>query len=126
MFKLGAQVAHGRLARVCFIDYEMVQIAERKDTTGNPKIIRVGRLTNLHGSHAAEFALLVSDQYQRHGLGRHLPERLAEIGRDEHISRITGDILSGNLAILETCRRLGFRIKYDAADGIQRAEIACG
>jgi len=125
MFKLGARVAHERLARVCFIDYdrEMVLIAERKDATGNPEIIGVGRLTNLHGSDAAEFAIVVSDQYQRHGLGRHLLERLVEIGRDEHISRITGDILPENLAMLETCRRLGFRVKYDAADGIHRAEI---
>jgi len=125
MFKLGARVAHERLARVCFIDYdrELVLIAERKDATGNPEIIGVGRLTNLHGSGAAEFAIVISDQYQGHGLGRHLLTRLVEIGRDEHVSRITGDILPENLAMMETCRRLGFRVKYDAADGIQRAEI---
>jgi len=125
MFKLGARVAHERLARVCFIDYdrEMVLIAERKDATGNPEIIGVGRLTNLHGSGAAEFAIVVSDRYQGHGLGRHLLERILEIGHDEHVSRITGDILPENLAMMETCRRLGFRVKYDAADGIQRAEI---
>jgi acetyltransferase len=126
MLKLGARVAHERLARICFIDYdrEMVLVAECRDSAGNPEIIAVGRLTKLHGSDAAEFAVVISDQYQGQGLGAELLRRLVEIGRDEHIKQITGDILTENAAMLAVCRKLGFRIKYDAAAGVERAEYS--
>src|SRR5262249_34493551 len=45
--KLSQRVAHERLARLCFIDYdrEMALVAERRDPrSGEPEVVAVGRL----------------------------------------------------------------------------------
>src|SRR5205085_8567377 len=77
--KLDTRVAHDRLARICFIDYdrEMALVAERAG-----EIIAVARLTRLFGGRDAEFALLIEDELQGKGLGRVLLEKLFQVGRD--------------------------------------------
>ncbi len=71
---LSRRVAHERLTRICFIDYdrEMALVADRRDlVSGRHEILAVGRLNKLHGKDEAEFALLVRDDCaeQRPGLG---------------------------------------------------------
>ena len=69
---LSRRVAHERLLRICFGDYdrEMALVAERTDpATGERRIMAVGRMNKLHGKNEAEVAVLVSDQYQKLGLG---------------------------------------------------------
>ncbi|HEU5090252.1 MAG TPA: GNAT family N-acetyltransferase, partial [Roseiflexaceae bacterium] len=108
---LDQRVTHERLTRICFIDYnrEMALVAEWCDpTTGQPQIIGVGRLTQLPGTNDVEYALLVSDPYQRQGLGTQLLERLIEIGEAEQRSNIVGYVLRENTGMLRVCRRLGF------------------
>ena len=38
-------------------------------------------------------------------------ERLVRIGRDEHIERVTAEILHGNGAMQRLCRKLGFQLR---------------
>ena len=67
---LSTRVAHERLTRICFIDYdrEMALVAERQDPqSGQHEIIGVGRLSKVRGTNEAEFALLISDRYQAQG-----------------------------------------------------------
>jgi acetyltransferase len=106
---LGQRVAHERLARICFIDYdrEMVLVAESAGATPRP-IVGVGRLTKLHWSEEAEFALLVSDQFQRRGLGSELLRRLLDVGRAEKVRRVVGYISAENLLMIKVATKLGF------------------
>ncbi len=124
--KLSARVAHERLTRICFIDYdrEIALVAEREnpEATGTREITGVGRLSRLRGTDDAEFALLISDRYQRQGLGTALLDRLVAIARDEGIGRIVGSILPENLGMRRVCERLGFRLSLDAEDGVLQAE----
>ena len=113
MMKLSQRVAHERLARICFIDYdrEMALVAERPDgENGEDAIIAVGRLTKLQGTDEGEFAMLVQDDYQRQGIGTELLKRLIEIGQAEGLGRITADILAQNTPMQKLCRKLGFTI----------------
>ena len=68
-------------------------------------------------------AILVSDDFQRQGLGTELLRRLIEIGRQEKIERIVADILAENRAMQRICERLGFQLQYDPEDGPVKAEI---
>jgi acetyltransferase len=125
-FKLSARVAHDRLTRICFIDYdrEMALVVERKEpATGEPEIIAVGRLSKLHGVNAAEFALLVADDYQQQGFGTELLRRLIAIGRDEGLDRIGSEILLANTAMQRICQRLGFQLSRDSGQGTLKAVI---
>ena len=109
--KLDARVAHERLARICFIDYdrEMALVAERTSPGGAlPEIVAVARLTRLGGTRDAEFALLVSDAMQGRGLGRAMLERLFDVGRDWGLERIVAEILPGNGPMRRICKSLGF------------------
>jgi acetyltransferase len=70
-FPLSERIAHERLTRIAFINYEreMALVAERRDEAYKPHIIGVGRLIKLRGGKEAEFAILISDEYQHQGLG---------------------------------------------------------
>ena len=108
LMKLEQRVAHERLARICFIDYdrEMALVAE----DGEGKIIGVGRLTQQPGRNEAEFAMLVIDEYQGEGVGTELLNRLLQVGKDEGLDRITADILQQNQAMQRVCEKLDFQI----------------
>ena len=108
LMKLEQRVAHERLARICFIDYdrEMALVAE----DGEGRIIGVGRLTQQPGRNEAEFAMLVIDEYQGEGVGTELLRRLVQVGNDEGLDRITADILQQNQAMQRVCEKLDFQI----------------
>jgi acetyltransferase len=119
MIKLSHRVAHERLTRICFIDYdrEMALVADAIDpVTQQSVILAVGRLSKLHGTQDAEFSMLVSDRHQGRGLGSELLRRLIQVGRDEHLQQITADILPDNRAMQHVCQKLGFRLQRSISD----------
>ncbi len=124
LINLSQRVAHERLTRVCFNDYdrEMALVVERK-TASEHVILAVGRLIKMTGTTDAEFAILVSDKYQRHGLGTELLRRLVEIGRIEGVKRITADILPDNKGMLRVCEKIGFTLKHSADEEVTKATI---
>ena len=122
--KLTARVAHERLTRICFIDYdrEMALVADRKNPeTGEHEIRGVGRLSKIRGCDDAEFALVISDRYQGLGLGTALLSRLIQVGRDENINQIFGDILPENIEMQRICEKLGFKMTHNVKESLIRA-----
>lgn len=129
LLKLDHRIAHERLARICFIDYdrEMALVADsRNPATGEHEILGVGRLTKIPGTNDAEFALVVADHMQGRGLGTELLRRLLQVAAQENLGRVTGDILPENLPMQQVCRKLGFRLRYSAEHGIVKAEYDFG
>ncbi|MGH9602162.1 MAG: bifunctional acetate--CoA ligase family protein/GNAT family N-acetyltransferase [Terriglobales bacterium] len=125
--QLAQRVAHERLTRICFIDYdrEMALVAEHRNReTGSPEIIAVGRLSKLHATDEAETAFLVSDHFQRQGLGGELLQRLIQVGRDEKVRRIVGYVLPENHPMKRVFEKLGFRMTRDPREELLRAELA--
>jgi acetyltransferase len=116
LMKLSQRIAHERLMRLCFIDYdrEMALVVDHKNpATGRHELLGVGRLSKLHGENAAEFSLMVSDAFQRQGLGTELLQRLVQVGRDESLQRITAQILPENIAMQRVCEKVGFHLQRD-------------
>ncbi len=102
----------------------MALVAERENpATGEHEILGVGRLTQVHGTHDAEMAVLVSDDFHGRGLGTELLRRLIEICREEKIERVLADILAENRTMQHICEQLGFRLQYDPDDGLVKAEF---
>ncbi len=124
--KLSQRVSHERLTRICFIDYdrEIVQVAEYIDPdSGAVEIVGVGRLSHLPGTKNAEFALLVSDAFQGHGLGMKILEQLLKIGRAEGLTKIHADILMENSVMQRMCEKLGFSLKYSDEEEVMKAAL---
>lgn len=123
--KLNERVAHERLVRICFNDYdrEIALVAERRNTeTGEEEIVGVGRLSKARGLNEGEFALLVTDDWQRQGLGMELLKRLIRIAQDEKLNRITAAVLAGNHAMQHLLKKLGFTVEHSAGDNDFTAE----
>ncbi len=113
--KLEQRVAHERLARICFIDYdrEMALVVEHTDAkTGERQILGVGRLSKLRQLNEAEFALTISDECQRQGLGMELLKKLVQIAREESLSAITAAVLPDNHDMLALARHVGFEVVH--------------
>jgi len=123
--KLDQRIAHERLTRICFNDYdrEIALVAEHKNASGAAEILAVGRLSKARGLNEAEFALLITDQWQRQGLGTELLRRLVQIGRNEKLSRITAHILQENHAMLHVSEKAGFKLERDKESHDFKAEI---
>ena len=124
LVKLNRLIAHERLTRICFVDYdrEMALVVDYKNPqTGTHEILAAGRLSKLHGLNEAEFAMLVSDPFQCKGIGTKILQKLVQMGKDEKLEKITAQILSQNGAMQQVCQKVGFTIKREGE--IVRAEI---
>jgi acetyltransferase len=111
LLSLSQRTVHERLARMCFIDYDrQIALVVLDEGQSQPAIVAVARLIKLLGTNDAEFAVIVTDDYQRRGLGSRLMTQLVAIGHDEKIGRIIGQISANNKAMLTICERLGFKM----------------
>jgi acetyltransferase len=110
VLQLDRRVAHERLSRLCFIDYDrqMALVAERQNPqTGESEIVGVGRLSKLHGTNDAELAVVIADEWQRLGIGRALSRRLLDVARNEKIARVVAYYLPENIGMRSICQKLG-------------------
>ncbi|MCS7025908.1 MAG: GNAT family N-acetyltransferase [Bryobacteraceae bacterium] len=116
--KLSTRIAHERLVRICFIDYarQIALVVEWQN-----RIIAVARLYKdpqayARGRREAEFALVVSDEFQGLGLGKELLRRILDIARKEGVETLFGEISAENQRMQAICRAIGFRIRRDFTD----------
>jgi acetyltransferase len=111
MQRLESRVAHERLIRKCFLDYdrEIALVVERVDKkTGHRELIAVGRLARQRQIEEAELGIVVADCCQGAGLGTELMRRLLQIARPEKIRRIEAHILSENSSMIALAKRFHF------------------
>jgi len=126
LMNLPQRVAHERLTRICFIDYdrEMALVAERRNpSSGENEILAVARLTRILGTNDAEVAVLVSDHFHGRGLGKELLARLVIVGGDEKLGALRADILPDNRDIMRICEKLGFALRHSVEDEVVKAEF---
>jgi acetyltransferase len=124
---LNARIAHERLLRICFGDYErqMVLVAVHRDShTDKLSIVGVVRLNKLSPhSGEAETAVLVSDACQNQGLGFGLLQRILQFAREERLNRISSEMLGDNLPMQVISRKLGFQLHSQSNSSSLRAVL---
>jgi acetyltransferase len=126
MLKLSQRVAHDRLVRICFNDYdrEMALVGDRTNPeTGQPQIMGVVRLKRAISTNEAEFSILIADAFQGKGLGTEMLRRLLDVARKEKLSAVTADILIDNFIMRHICDKLGFRFTREQDDPMVKARI---
>ncbi|MCA9935816.1 MAG: bifunctional acetate--CoA ligase family protein/GNAT family N-acetyltransferase [Ardenticatenaceae bacterium] len=124
-FQYNQRVEHDRMIRICFVDYDrdIALVTERTNPhSGEKEIVAVGRLSKIHGTGDAEFAMLVNDACQGKGIGTELLERLLEIGRYEKVERIFAYMLAENRGMYHICQGLGF--SFEREESLIKAEIS--
>ena len=114
------------LVRFTQIDYdhEMAFIATR-ERNGKEEELGVARYVINPDRRSCEFALVVSDRWQRKGLAHRLMHHLMAVARTRGLETIEGEVLSNNTKMLELVKALGFRIYNDPDDpGIKQVSMA--
>jgi acetyltransferase len=125
--KFAQRVAHDRLIRVCFNDYdrELALVAERRDEkSGQREILAIGRLSKTPGGDAGEYAVLVTDAWQRRGLGTILLGSILDIARAEGLRRVFAEILPDNREMIRLSEKLGLTIRRSMESPDVHAEMA--
>lgn len=117
---LDDRVAHERLIRICFTDYDRdwTLVAEV-----NKRIIGVGRLTRTPGTTIARFTMIIMDKYHNLGLGTQILKQLIHIAKSEGLTQIDAHILSENTGMIKICRSLGFNISQDTDPYVTQAQL---
>jgi acetyltransferase len=99
------------VARFTQVDYDremaLIALAEQD---GGPVQIGAARYALMADGESVEFALVVSDDWQRSGLGRRLMDALMDCAREKSCRYIVGDVLSDNQKMLRLMSSLGFSI----------------
>ncbi len=111
-FQVIKDMSHKTLTRYCNIDYdrEIAIVAEKKEGKKR-RMIGVARIVLEIGRKRGEFAVVVGDEWQGHGLGSKLVDYIIEIGKDMELETIGGDILSKNLKMIRLCTKKGFKME---------------
>ena len=109
---LERRIAHERLCMVCSADYDeqMALVGE----LGNAEIIGVGRIAKSEDRACGEIGVVISDAYQRHGLGSLLLDGLLRFAEDERLACVTAELLPENVPMQKLLRKHGFRFQPDS------------
>jgi len=121
---LEARIAHERLAGICHADYDrdMTLIVLHK-VDGQEEIMGVGRLTKLHDRNQGQVILLIRDEYQRHGLGRELLNRLIGFANDEKLDRVHAAITPENIEMQGLAAKTGFKMQQLPGEKLVQAVL---
>jgi acetyltransferase len=123
--KLSQRISHGRLKGVCHPEagLDWLFVAEVVTFGSEREIVAVGRLSKLQGRGEGEVALIVSDSYQRRGLGTELLRRLIAVAKAERLTGLCARIQLGNAAMSRVCAKLGMRFAARIIAGTVKAEL---
>lgn len=107
--------SHEVATQFCYIDYarEIAIVAEIMDE-GKRKLIGVGRLIADPDHESAEYAVLITDNWQRRELGFLFTEYCLEIAKDWGLKRFYAQTTKDNQPMISVFRRLNFKIKFGA------------
>ncbi|MCK6481286.1 MAG: bifunctional acetate--CoA ligase family protein/GNAT family N-acetyltransferase [Planctomycetaceae bacterium] len=125
--KLSQRIAHDRLRRICFNDYdrEIALVAESADPgEGAAPVVGIGRLTRLRWTPEGRIALMVTDLFQGQGLGSEILRRLLAVAKSEGLERILMEVAPDNLPVMKMLERAGFRFEEKADRKLLHAELA--
>ena len=110
-FRIIKDTPHEVRTRYCNIDYDReIGIVAEVNEDGKKRLLGVARLIiDPSRTDEAEFALVVTDEWQRQGLGSEFLGYLIEIAKDKNLSKINGVVLKDNYPMIALCREKNFR-----------------
>jgi acetyltransferase len=98
----------------CDIDYNNeIAIMAEYNSNGRKHSVGVVRLYIKPGLQTGEFAIVVADGFQGHGLGMKFMETIIDLGREKGLKSIYGEVRAHNDRMLTLMKKLGFSIGED-------------
>ena len=111
--------AHEIATEFCFIDYlrEIAIVAEIIEN-GNRKLIGVGRLISDLDHESCEYAVLITDAWQKKDLGKILTDYCLEIAKSWGLKKIIAETTADNKAMLSVFRKLKFVMHFEVGGSV--------
>ena len=107
------------LRRFTDIDYEReLALIATVAVDGKERQIGVARYVKESSPGVAEFAIVLSDDWQGRGLGTRLLVSLLVAAKNRGVQRLVGTTLSVNSGMLSLGRKLGFKLAADPGSAI--------
>ena len=113
------ETTHEMASRYCYVDYDReLGIVAEVEEDGERKLIGVGRLVADMDHVVAEYAVIVVDRWQGHGLGSLLTDYCLEVAKQWGVSRIVAETFKNNSRAVGLFRRRGFKIDSQREEGV--------
>ncbi len=116
---------HERLQDFVVIDYtkELVILATIKQAELE-EVVGLGQYYILPGTHSAEVALVVKDNYQNQGIGTVLLTYLTQLALKQGLLGFTTEVLVENQLMLRLFEKMGFDIQKHSSAGVYELKMA--
>ena len=121
------ETTHEMASRYCYVDYDReLGIVAEVEEDGERKLIGVGRLVADMDHEVAEYAVIVVDRWQGHGLGSLLTDYCLEVAKHWGVSRVVAETFKNNSRAVGLFRRRGFEIDSQQEEGVVLASKQLG
>lgn len=116
--------SHLVATQFCVIDYdrEMGIVAEIEEN-GKKQLIGEGRLIADPDLEMAEFAIIITDHWQKKGLGYLLTEYCIHVAHIAHIKRIAAETTANNKPMLNLFKKLGFELSFSEDSTVSISKV---
>jgi acetyltransferase len=107
--------SHEVASQFCFIDYdrEIAIVAEHEKEDGTKELIGVGRLIADPDVEIMEYAVLITDKWQKKELGFTLTKYCLEIAKSRGIKKLAAETTRDNKPMISVFRKLNFKIRFN-------------
>lgn len=111
--------SHDVATRFCYIDYDReVAIVAEINEDGKRKLLGIGRLIADPGHEEVEYAVLISDAWQKRELGSLLTDYCMEIAQRWNLKRIVAQTTTDNRPMISVFEKRGFAITYSEGSAV--------
>ncbi|MBW6536381.1 MAG: GNAT family N-acetyltransferase [Mariniphaga sp.] len=106
--------SHEVATQFCFIDYDReIAIVAEVEEEGQKKLIGVGRLIADPDVEMMEYAILITDKWQKKELGLILTRYCMEIAKIRDIKLLMAETTRDNKPMISVFRKLNFKIRFN-------------
>jgi len=106
--------SHDVASQFCFIDYDReIAIVAEVEEEGHKKIIGVGRLIADPDVEVMEYAILITDAWQKKELGFTLTNYCMEIAKMRGVKILAAETTKDNKPMISVFRKLNFKIRFN-------------
>ena len=106
--------SHEVASKYCFIDYDReIAIVAEIEEEGSKKLVGVGRLIADPDVEIMEYAVLITDAWQKKELGYTLTSYCIEIAKMRGVKTLAAETTKDNKPMISVFRKLNFKIRFN-------------
>jgi len=106
--------SHDIASQFCFIDYDReIAIVAEVEIEGKKSLIGVGRLIADPDVQMMEYAILITDAWQKKELGFTLTNYCMEIAKSRGVKKLAAETTKDNKPMISVFRKLNFKIRFN-------------